>query len=368
MDHHFDIKVTSPAHWSRVDIISFVFMVTEKSPSMCLKFNPFDSLPDEVILVVFRHLLNDAPTIGALLRTCKLFNRIINDKLIYEFTVAYPEIAASGNFCTDHNTKKHKKWNTLELPKRARTNNSTPASDEHARKLCKSRHCLGGGCLQIRRKACLGFVRFRCLSLRCLNLDSCCVDAIMDEKDNLRTISVLRLYRCEMNAMALHTILDLLPNVSRIFITDIFNSSYTTTASQTQLKTRTIDSLQLNTLLSGPCMYTGCFDYIKMKIAAREIQFTNLQDPPWLIDYLTRHGSVVERCVFNFHHISYIVNWPTPPTEFFAFLDNSRLTWSWSNVASVKRVGTLKWMLFWLRRVTNLSLCSTWRATTSFPF
>jgi hypothetical protein len=150
-----------------------------------------DTLPDELIVRIFCHLLDDEVTLPQLMLTCKRFCRIINQNRIM-LDIVMEEVRRSM------------------------------MDDEHNSYASRdSEECVN--CAKIMLAARLKYVKSTRLYLKG-GLNECCLDTIRTVKPHLSTITI-KLRRTGYDAITLSVIYDSLVNLKVLFIDDYSNET-----------------------------------------------------------------------------------------------------------------------------------------------
>lgn len=231
------------------------------------------NLPDEMLIKIFRYLLDDQKSILRLRETCKRFCCIVNYKLL---------------------TAKHKKqFPSLEIY----PGSECPGIFHPGRCIFnyEDDEC---ECLQLRHSGNFKFVRFRRLAFSDLeNVRDCTLDALSLGRSNFLSITELDIKRCYFDLITFNEILTYLPNVKRLILSETFFDE-AATPEKGKLAIRTLVHISLD---SNEGREVGIMDYL-LNFPTIELEL-HQTDLTWLERYLTRHNKVTKRVKFYLNEI-----------------------------------------------------------------
>jgi hypothetical protein len=215
------------------------------------KATSFDDLPDELLVRIFRRLLDDRKTLSSLRETCKRFLRIINYQLL-------------------------------------------KVSDQA---IHKSTWTNGGSCVQCLRIFAVSNFKFVKLNhfVIDLPLGRCCLETFETVKSNLKTVTELTLKTIQFDILALSRLLATLDGVQRLKLDCYPDEKYVSSIESidhTKLFKRELFHLDVNMTESKS---VGAAELALLEIPSEEIvtDITSIQQATWVQFYILRYQEIV---------------------------------------------------------------------------
>lgn len=226
-----------------------------------------DMLPDEILIKIFRYLLDNQKNFHSLRQTSRRFNYIVNYKLLNIQDEQFPVLC--------------------------------PYVDQD---YCKYDYCLT--CCNIVQKAHYKYVKFRGL---CLFDKECCLETLIEQSSRLSSITLLRIV-CTSGATSVPIILDrvmsCLPNIAQLEVVgETMSKSLPGFKREREknlfkpLASRVLVNLSVSGILANELL-----EYLLVNFPAKQLRIvwtvfnTDLWNETWIERYLTRHQSIVTSC------------------------------------------------------------------------